>query len=217
MSSVLNMRFFLTFIFTIFLSGFFYKVSFGEVTKETAKEVLRTSFEENETDIKIEQKENRYHISVVSQLNAKIDTIYKLLTDYDNIHKLDPAIIKSRIVRKKAQIVQVETISYECVGPFCQEIKHTQDVQSFSRQIISAKTVPELSDYSYGYMLWHLKSLSEADFEQTLIKLTIELEPSFWLPPLIGSYVLEQKFSTGLEQFFKNLATHAAEYENTSY
>ena len=58
-----------------------------------------------------------------------------------------------------------------------------------NRYRIEASILPEQSDFRYGHAVWQL----EADGADTLMHFTAQLEPSFWVPPLIGPWLFENK------------------------
>ncbi|MFK5985566.1 MAG: hypothetical protein QM479_09085 [Pseudomonadota bacterium] len=178
-------------------------------------EFIFSEVAEHKANIQVQKIEQRYHFLVKTQLNANANTLFDLLTDYNNINKLDKSILSSRIISEKGALIRVETISYDCIGPFCQQLKHTQDVQSFNNKVIVAKTIPQQSDYRFGYMQWYIQPIiNNSQLEQSLITLTIELEPDFWLPPIVGDYFFKQKFSSSLQLFFINLEKMAIAKDN---
>jgi len=60
------------------------------------------------------------------------------------------------------------------------------------REIV-ALADPEESDFNYSRERWQL----EADGDGAILKYEFELEPSFWVPPVIGPYVMKRVLRAG--------------------
>ena len=55
--------------------------------------------------------------------------------------------------------------------------------------LIEALTVPALSDFRRGIYRWRLQSENGA----TRMQFTALLEPDFWVPPVIGPWLIKRK------------------------
>ena len=69
-----------------------------------------------------------------------------------------------------------------------------QDVKQHAGGMIEAVTVPALSDFRRGIYRWQLRGENAA----TRMRFTAVLEPDFWVPPLIGPWMIKRKL---LEEF----------------
>ena len=54
---------------------------------------------------------------------------------------------------------------------------------------IRSTAEPELSDFSFSQEEWRFKPEGRG----TLVAFDFEFEPKFWVPPLIGPYILQRK------------------------
>ncbi|MBQ0725234.1 MAG: hypothetical protein KBT50_09350, partial [Cycloclasticus sp.] len=68
-----------------------------------------------------------------------------------------------------------------------QTLKLTTDGYS-----LNADVMPELSDFSSGWM----HSVLIPDGEQTIIQFSSEMVPNFWLPPWLGPLLVKHALST---------------------
>ncbi len=72
---------------------------------------------------------------------------------------------------------------------FCRRVTQVQDIVQYGQRRVEASILPALSDFRYGRAVWQL----EPDGTHTLMHFTAQLEPSFWVPPLIGPWLFENK------------------------
>jgi hypothetical protein len=84
----------------------------------------------------------------------------------------------------------VRTVVNVCILVFCKRVQQLQHVTYPRADTIEAVIVPEGSDFRSGFARWRLASISalttELEFNQTF-------EPDFWVPPLIGPWLIRRK------------------------
>ncbi len=114
----------------------------------------------------------------------------QLLTDYNHLHRVNPAVEVSEVLAERGSgDYRVRTVTRACVWFFCKSIHQVQDVIEGADGSITAIVVPEQSDLRHGYArvdLWE-------EAEGTRILIRSEVEPDFWIPPLIGPWVIKRK------------------------
>ena len=76
-----------------------------------------------------------------------------------------------------------------------------QDVIESPDGSVTALVVPELSDFRYGYA--RLNLWQEVDGTRILIR--SEVEPDFWIPPLIGPWLIKRKLLSETLETVDNL------------
>lgn len=136
-----------------------------------------------------------YRITAQARIHAPVATVAGRITDYDNLSSINHAIEESRIIQNFSPDRQrVHSIIRACVLFFCRRVTQVQDMTRHPRYRIEASILPELSDFRYGHAVWQL----EADGADTLMDFAAELEPSFWVPPLIGPWLFENKIVSEL-------------------
>jgi hypothetical protein len=77
---------------------------------------------------------------------------------------------------------------------FCKTIQHTKDVVIHSNGDIVTTMVPEHSDFSSGWERWRFR----AEHNKTRLIYHAVLEPTFYVPPLIGPWILKSTLSRTL-------------------
>lgn len=133
----------------------------------------------------VKSSDGVYKIKTVAVIDAPKDKVIKLLTDYDNLNLISPTIIES----EKLENGTVKTVAEGCVLFFCQKITNVQTMTKNDDEL-SSKTDESKSDIS-GFMNW---KFSEKD-GKTKIEYNAEIVPKFFVPILIGPYLLRGKLT----------------------
>lgn len=149
---------------------------------------------------------DRFFISVDSRLDIPAKSAFKILTDYENITILSPKIINSRVISSKKTTTVVRTVVRGCVLFFCKKMTNTQTT-TIGQNRIESVTIPEMSDFLYGKMEWTIRK----DGEKTIINYKAEIEPDFFIPPLIGSYFITSSMKEEAETLAKRIEEVANE------
>jgi len=153
------------------------------------------------TDAFVDDIDDHYVVRVEMRVEAELESVYAILTDFNNLHRLNRAIKKSQLLKSEAKrhLVRIEAIG--CVWFFCQEVIQTQWITEQGRGYISAVTLPEQSNLEYGRVLWHIRQQGEF----TLISYRTDIVPKFFVPPLIGTYLMKNKMLEEAQETIQNL------------
>lgn len=139
---------------------------------------------------KVEHADKRYFIELDMLIEADPQRVHQLLTDYNNLDRLNNSIKSSEVVYSLSErLHRVRVVTKACVMFFCKTIKQVQDVEQIGKNIIVATIVPELSDFDYAHARWSIQSESN----MTRVTFSSDLKPSFWVPPLIGPPLIKNK------------------------
>jgi hypothetical protein len=131
-----------------------------------------------------------------------------LLTDYNQLERLIPAVERSEIldVREPGDY-RVRTVSYTCLWFYCKRLTRVQDVVEAHDGSITAIVVPELSEFSHGTMRLNLWQETAG----TRILIRSEVTPDVWIPPLLGPWLIKRELHAEALQTVRNLERVAAE------
>lgn len=138
----------------------------------------------------VDEKDDHYIIRVDMRVDANVDDVYKHLTDLKNIHKLNNTIVSSIVRYSKGKEHEVEVFTKGCVLFFCTDQVQYQKVKELGNGYIMIHLVPEKSDFRSGQILWHVFP----EKNQTRVIFAADFEPNFWIPPLIGPWILTDVF-----------------------
>ena len=149
-------------------------------------------------DIHTQYEDGIYRLAVDVIIDGRFDAVYGLVTDYDRLKELsdifvDTALISPPGVEPKRR----RLVARACVFLFCDEATMVEDVEEIERKTILTRVVPELSDFKYGKSRWEV---SAVDADHSRIRFSYEIQPDFWVPPLIGPYFIKRKLLAAARQ-----------------
>jgi hypothetical protein len=143
-----------------------------------------------------------YQVEVDALVSAPEPRVRALLTDYNHLGRVNPAIEVSEILFTRAPgDYRVRTVTEACVWFYCKRIHQVQDVIEAADGSVTATVIPEQSDFRYGYARLHL--WQQAGGTRVLIR--SEVEPAFWIPPIIGPWLIQRKLRSEALESVQNL------------
>ncbi|MDZ7751865.1 MAG: SRPBCC family protein [Gammaproteobacteria bacterium] len=152
----------------------------------------------------------RYHVSVTSYVPAPPRRVMALLTDYEGFERLHPMVRDSRLIGHEAGGARVRTTYRDCpIVIYCVEFSHTSLFTRVSEGLLVAQADPTASDFAYGRFEWTV--LPEGD--GTRLTFLSEVEPEFWVPPVIGGWVLRHRLTQVAEDIHETIKALAMKGE----
>ena len=143
-----------------------------------------------------------YTLELDAWIAASVPQVHQLLTAYDHLERVNPAVKESTIIETYSpDYHRVRTLIEACVAFFCKNLIQVWDVEQQSDHVIVATIVPELSNFHSGKANWALRK----DNGGTRLRFTTQLEPSFWVPPLIGPWLIRYKLRSEAVESVGNL------------
>ena len=131
-----------------------------------------------------------YTLSVTARIDAPIDTVYRSITDFGNLAAINPAIEESQLLAvPTVDTRRVRSVIRVCILMFCKRVKLVQDVTLLQDYAIVAVTLPQGGDFRSGVAYWQLIASGGA----TEMLFTNTFEPDFWVPPVIGPWLIKRK------------------------
>ncbi len=150
----------------------------------------------------VSHQDGVYFIEVDALVNVPEPQVRELLTDYNNLDKVNPAIEVSEIVKmREPGDYRVRTETEACVWFYCMRVRQVQDVIEAYDGTVTAIIIPQLSDFRKGYA--RLNLWQEPGGTRVLIR--SEVEPDFWIPPLIGPWLIKRKLKSETLETVQNL------------
>jgi len=134
-------------------------------------------------------REGTYANDVKAEINAPTDSVYLLLTDYDGYTALNPGITESTVLNVTGETTTVRFSYRACILIFCRTMKYTMDFSGYRGGPVTGTILPAVSDFSYGFVRWTLRPHGD----RSQVHVTSEFRPKFWVPPLIGPYLVKRK------------------------
>ena len=131
-----------------------------------------------------------YSVDVLVRIEAPLEVVFQAITDYDHLTEINSSIAESYIVETQgADRYRVFTRVKFCVLFFCKQIRQVQDMVEYNSVLVKATILPESSDFDSGHASWDLVVADDV----TYMQFSTEVDPSFWVPPLIGTWLLERE------------------------
>lgn len=141
-------------------------------------------------EIAVERIDERYHMSSEAWFAAGREEVYRVLTDYDLFVQFSSAFVETRNVpRDDSGRPRFFTRMQGCILFFCKTVVRQGHLLLKPHSEIVAVAAPERSDFSYSRERWRL----EPSGNGTLLHYDFEMEPAFWVPPVIGPFVIKRK------------------------
>jgi hypothetical protein len=144
--------------------------------------------------VEVEREEERYSLKSEAYFAASPKDIYRILTDYDLFEQFSSIYVEARNVGHDDQgRPRFFTRMQGCVLLFCRSfVRHGYLLLNPHTEIV-AIAEPEDSDFHYSRERWRL----ESEGSGTLLIYDFEMEPGFWVPPVIGPYVIQRTLRSG--------------------
>ena len=128
-----------------------------------------------------------YTLTLTARIDAPPAIVQQLITDYDRLTEINSSLTESRVVMEHSPVKhRVHTVIQACILFFCRSVTQVQDITRDTDGHIEALILPALSDFRQGSARWDLDAAGNG----TTMHFSATLEPSFWVPPLIGTLVI---------------------------
>ena len=168
-------------------------LSFGAPCSEAAKIV----------EVQVEQDSGAYHIYFEILIEAPKDRVYEILSDYDSLDELSPGIVKSEMLSGEAgDEAKIDLTLRPCVWKLCRKMRKVSQVSINAYGAIVYTTIPSESDFKRGRERVIIKETKTTG--QTRVTYNASLAPDFFVPPLIGSWLIKryvrQNLSVSMER-----------------
>lgn len=147
--------------------------------------------------VAVKHSDGRYSLKLSMWIDGDPVAVRRIATDYRQLDRISSIVIESCLLEKRDDNSQRRKIvTNACVWLFCLKTTLVEDVFEPTPDIIMTTIVPEYSDYSYGQMRWQILPHAEG----TLIHFTGVVDPDFWVPPIIGPWLIKQKMRSEAEK-----------------
>ena len=141
-------------------------------------------------NVEVDRVAGRYVLTSKVWFDSDIESIYAVFLDYDVRSRFSSFIVESRNLEADPSGQRRFYIrNHGCVWFYCQSFERSGHVEHESLVFIRSTADPEASDFYSSLESWRFRPEGTG----TLVAYDFAFEPKFWIPPLIGSYMLQQK------------------------
>jgi hypothetical protein len=144
--------------------------------------------------VDVDRDDDRYSLKSEAWFAASPQELYRVLTNYDLFQQFSSAYVETRNAGRDDQgRPRFFTRMQGCVLLFCRSfVRHGYLLLAPHSEIV-AIAEPEDSDFRYSKERWRL----QREGSGTLLIYDFEMEPGFWVPPVIGPYVIQRSLRSG--------------------
>ena len=140
-------------------------------------------------NVVVEKIGDRYHLTSITYFDASQSQLYKALTDFDKYPLFSSAFVEAENREPDEQGRPGFYTKMEgCALLFCKTYIRIGYLELEPEHDIVAVVDPEQSNFAYSRERWQLIPEGEG----TIMIYNFEMEPGFWVPPLIGPYVIKR-------------------------
>ena len=140
-------------------------------------------------------------------LDATPAAVRAVLTDFDHLDRLTPAILESRLVQREATSSLVFTRSRACAGWFCRELRKVERVEVSDGHVVTivASALPAQSNVTMSVTRWRISAAGAG----TRVAWESSFDPAFVVPPLLGPALIKRALA-------RESGVHAAAIERSA-
>lgn len=140
-------------------------------------------------EIAVDYENDRYTLRSEVWFAAEQRDLYRVLTDFDHYERISSAFVEAYNVAPDEQgRPRFYTRMEGCMLLFCRSLVRYGYLLLEPKREIVAVSQPEKSDFRYCKERWRF----EQDGEGTLLYYDFEMEPDFWVPPVIGPWIIKR-------------------------
>ena len=146
--------------------------------------------------------EGRYTVTFDVLLDAPHETIYTAIADPDRWPQLSSVVTTAKIQGRLPDGRQKVSVTFrDCILIFCQSVHKHEALLRSTNGNIETLAFPEQSDFSYAHEHWRISG----EGRRTRVQYQAQMTPTFYIPPVIGSYIFKAKIRALLLNVTGNL------------
>mgnify|MGYP001816473807 CR=1 FL=1 len=140
--------------------------------------------------VEVERIDGRYVMRSEVHFAASVEAVYSVFANYDLSTQFSGAIVESRnIDAEEGGLPGYYVRNRGCVLFFCTSFERYGYIELEPYKVIRARVDPARSDFHLSNESWRF----EPEGKGTVVTYDLEFEPKFWVPPVIGPYVIKRK------------------------
>jgi hypothetical protein len=134
----------------------------------------------------------QYHADLEVKLDVPRDRAFAVFSDFRNLKTINDAVEEITFMHSDVPgATRLFTRVRVCVAWFCRHLTQVQDIVRDDRDGalgLSATVLPQFSNLRSGHAQWSMR-----DCGGTCLHFHADLEPAFWVPPVIGPWLIQRK------------------------
>jgi hypothetical protein len=148
-----------------------------------------------------------YTVEFDGQLSAVPSEVYRLVTAHNHLYLLNDDVLESVLLTPPdAPVKKRRVVLHICILFFCRDMKLVESLEENGKDELVATVVPAESDFSSGRTLWQITPVGAT---QSRLQLRSTFSPAFWVPPVIGPWLIKRKMEQELSVMIARLEHYA--------
>jgi len=144
--------------------------------------------------VEVDKVDGAYVMRSEVLFEVGIEAIFETMLDWDLSTEFSSVVVESRnLPLDDRGRPGYYTRNEACVAFYCRSFERYGVVEHERYRYIKATVIPEKSDFYYSDERW---TFEETD-DGTIVTYDLLFEPKFFVPPLIGPYMLKRKMKSG--------------------
>jgi hypothetical protein len=146
--------------------------------------------------------QGRYTVMFDALLDTPPEIIHATIANPARWPQLSHIVTAAEVLGELPDGRRKVSVSFQdCILIFCQTIHKNEALTTTADGQIDTLAFPEQSDFSYAHEHWRIS----AEGRHTRIHYQAEMTPSFYVPPMVGAYILKAKIRSLLRNITANL------------
>lgn len=161
--------------------------------------------------MQVERDETYFSIDARMLLDVARPVAFRAATDYERLPEFNPAVKKSiRLSERTAGKGRLRSDMRLCAAFFCKTVRQVVAYVERPPSALDMQVVPGEGDLKSGEMVWRFEAVDGA---HTRLSFSARLEPDFWVPPVIGGYLVARELQQQAETTGRAIERLAADYD----
>ncbi len=140
--------------------------------------------------------DGHYTVNFSVWLAAPAGHVRALSTDYANLAQLSDLVAESRVLSISGNTTRLKLVLRACLLFLCKSVSRVEDVVAEANGDITTRALPEQSDFRVATERWRIL----AEGSGTRFVYQAELEPDFFIPPIVGPFIMRRVMESELRE-----------------
>jgi hypothetical protein len=139
---------------------------------------------------RVTREDNSYVVRMAAKLPVPREVLFDAITDYNHLDRISASIISSKRVGELeggAQELHVR-MKVCLIWPICPSFRQVQEVVESRPARLDAVIPARMKNHFEGTAHWGFMSITDG----TIIKFESRLTPRFWVPPWLGTALIQK-------------------------
>ena len=146
--------------------------------------------------------DNTYHYTFKTVIGASAARVRTVVSDYDQLGALNNSIVESRLLERYGPRDFKRLLALrQCVLRFCFDLRFVEHVKEHENGFTTT-VIPAESTFLDGVAEWRLSALGG---NRTRLTISASQTPDFWIPPVIGPFILKRVFLSEVTETCTNI------------